>query len=59
VTNPPRKIEPRLCIACAADFGTDGALPWAADVHLVNGEMVVTCSPPCRTKLGLSERKLK
>lgn len=55
--NAPRKIEPRVCAVCPTSFGIDNALPWCADVHLLNGELVVTCSPSCRRKLGLPERK--
>lgn len=54
----PRKIVPRVCAACPADLGIEGPLPWSADVHLVNGEMVVSCSPTCRRRLSLPERKV-
>lgn len=53
-----RRIEPRICIGCAADMGVEGPMSWSADVHLLpDGELAVSCSPSCRLKLGLKERK--
>lgn len=53
-----RRIEERICMGCPATFGTEGPLPFAADVHLLpDGKLAVSCSPPCRRKLNLPERK--
>jgi hypothetical protein len=54
-----RKIEPRVCQACPTSFGTDGPLPFAAEVHRAGDELLITCSPSCRRKLGLPERKVR
>lgn len=59
MVNHKYMAENRRCAACPTDFGTEGPLPFAADVHIVNGEMVVTCSPSCRRKLALPERKVR
>jgi predicted Zn-ribbon and HTH transcriptional regulator len=54
-----RKIEPRVCRSCGYDFGTESPLPWSADCHVIGGELVTSCSPPCRLKMGVPERKLR
>lgn len=53
----PRKIVPRVCIGCPTTFGTEGPLPFAADCHLIDGELQISCSPVCRRKFALPERK--
>lgn len=54
-----REPAARICEACNFDMGADGPMPWSGDVHLANGRMFVTCSKPCRVKLGIGERKFR
>lgn len=55
----PRKIVPRVCIGCAHDFGVDSPLPFSADCHFIAGKLEVSCSPSCRRKFALPERKVR
>jgi hypothetical protein len=57
VKRETRKIEPRVCVACGFDMGTEGPMFWSADCHVINGELVVSCSKPCRVKMGVPERR--
>jgi hypothetical protein len=53
---PPRQ---RVCAACGALGPAEGQLEFDWDVHCPPGAstLALTCSPTCRTKLGLPERK--
>jgi hypothetical protein len=63
IGRPPRyrldgaRGQDRVCCACGDRRGPEGPLPSVWDVHLVGGEMVLSCSPACRAERGLVERK--
>jgi hypothetical protein len=53
---PPRQ---RVCASCGRLGPAEGQLDFDWDVHCPPGAstLALTCSPACRTKLGLPERK--
>ena len=56
-----RVHEPRVCIACSAEWPPDGPLPYEWDVHQVvlqTRKLVCTCSSACRRKMLYPERKV-
>lgn len=57
VVKSPRAITRRVCVACQADYGVDGPLPFACDQHVTADGLVTTCSKRCREQMGYAERK--
>jgi len=55
---------PRYCISCGEvgpfdAAGLEAPLPFSWDAHLVDGELVLTCSLLCRSAEGFRERKAR
>ncbi len=55
----PAKTHDRICDVCGANAGVSGPLASSWDGTLVDGALLLSCSPQCRAERGWVERRVR